>query len=117
MSIKQGLVAEAYAKDYLVQQGLQWIESNFRCPCGEIDLIMRDGDYLVFTEVRARKSARYGNALESIHGGKQKKLVKTASLYLLMKYKKSTPPSRFDVVTFDGIPPRVQWIKNAFSLT
>lgn len=114
MSLKSGFVAEEAARDYLVHQGLQWVESNFRCRLGEIDLIMRDKEYLVFVEVRARASSSHGGALESITYHKQKKLLKTASFYLLTRRLQDKNPARFDVVGFEGRPPQLIWICNAF---
>ena len=117
MSIAQGLVAEEQAKDYLQAQGLKWVESNYRCKMGEIDLVMFDRDCLVFVEVKARKNNSYGGALVSIGVQKQRKLIKTASLYLLVKKLHDKHPVRFDVVTIEGVPPKIDWIKNAFGIS
>ena len=61
MSQKTGALAEQYACEYLTSQGLQWVVSNYRSRLGEIDLIMRDGSYLVFVEVRARASNAFAD--------------------------------------------------------
>lgn len=114
MSQQKGFVAEAHAKDYLTQQGLVWRVSNYRCRLGEIDLIMQDQEYIVFVEVRARSSSAYGNAVDSVTYAKQKKLLKTATLYLLTNNLYDTHPCRFDVLSLQGIPPQIEWIKNAF---
>ena len=114
MSQKIGFAAEKYARDYLCKQGLKLVENNFSCRLGEIDLIMRDGEFLVFVEVRARVSNAHGNALESVNYFKQQKLLKTASYYLLIK-NLTNIPCRFDVLALDGHQPTVSWIKNAFS--
>lgn len=115
MSIKIGLAAEDEARDYLQTQGLTWVESNYRCKLGEIDLIMRDKDYLVFVEVRARTSTRHGNALESVTRFKQKKLIRTALLYLQTKRLLDKQLCRFDVVSIEGQPAQMTWLNNAFS--
>ena len=115
MSITAGLVAEEHARQYLVTQGLTWVESNYRCRRGEIDLIMRHKEYLVFVEVRARTSRTFGSALESITIHKQKKILKTASLYLLTRRLQDKVPVRFDVVSIEGAPPELTGISNAFS--
>ena len=115
MSQKIGFAAEKYASDYLQKQGLKLVESNYSCRVGEIDLIMRDGEFLVFIEVRARTVATYGNALESVNYFKQKKLIKAASYYLLTK-KQTNSPCRFDVFALDGVKPTISWVKNAFGL-
>ncbi|MBA2710903.1 MAG: YraN family protein [Tatlockia sp.] len=116
MSIKAGLVAEEQARNYLVTQGLQWIESNYRCPWGEIDLIMRENNYLVFVEVKARVSQSHGGAAASVTFSKQQKLIKTATNYLQSKKLYDKHPTRFDVLGFDGKGKKVEWIKNAFGL-
>lgn len=115
MSISAGLAAEEIARDYLIEQGMKWVESNYLCRLGEIDLIMRDKDYLVFVEVRSRVSAAYGGAIESITYGKQQKLLRTASLYLLVNKLHDKVAVRFDVVCIEGKPPRLNWISNAFT--
>lgn len=114
MSLVSGFAAEASARDYLIAQGLSWVESNYRCRLGEIDLIMRDKDYWVFVEVRSRASKAYGGAIESITYGKQQKLLRTASLYLLTHKLHESAPVRFDVVSIEGKPPQLTWISNAF---
>lgn len=114
MSIKSGSLAELQARDYLVAQGLKWVSSNFRCSMGEIDLLMRDGSYLVFVEVRARASAVYGGAVASITRSKKQKLIKTASLYLMINKLQDKQPIRFDVLGIEGVPPAITWIKDAF---
>lgn len=115
MSFAVGLTAETSARDFLVKKGLKWIESNYRCKLGEIDLIMRDKDTLVFVEVKFRSSGAYGGALESITVSKQRKILKTASLYLLMRRIHDRYPVRFDVVCLEGTPPVINWISNAFT--
>ncbi len=114
MSRKMGALAEQDACDYLVKQGLQWVASNYSCRLGEIDLIMRDKTYLVFVEVLARASNAFGGALASVSYSKQKKLLKTASLYLLANQLYDKQPIRFDVVSMEGEPTSISWIKNAF---
>ena len=61
-----GGIFENMAADYLVSQGLLILERNYRCRMGEVDLIARDGNYLVFVEVKYRNSSRNGNAAEEI---------------------------------------------------
>ena len=110
-----GAQAELYARKYLVKQGLIWLASNFRCRVGEIDLIMKtcEGE-LVFIEVRRRSSDKFGGAAASVTPSKQKKLIKTAALYLLKHPHQGQHGVRFDVVAFDGKPARLTWIKRAF---
>lgn len=117
MSNSLGNKAEEQARAFLIAKGLRYLDSNYSCRVGELDLIMRDGEYLVFIEVRSRSSIRYGGALASITGSKQKKIIKTAEHYLLCKKIYNQLPCRFDVVTFEGDLSTLEWIKNAFTLT
>lgn len=114
MSQKIGFLAEQSAQNYLISQGLRWIESNYRCRMGEIDLIMRDEDGLVFVEVRARASTAFGGAMASITYSKKQKLIKTAQHYLLSKKFYDKYAFRFDVLSIEGVPPIVTWVKDAF---
>lgn len=114
MSILAGSRAELIAHQYLLKQGLKLVESNFRCKVGEIDLIMYDGAILVFVEVRARTSSEFGDALSSVSYFKQRKLIKTASYYLLKKGLHDKLTVRFDVVALDGSNYKVTWVKQAF---
>ena len=114
MSRKMGSLAEQQACDYLVAQGLHLVESNYNCRVGEIDLIMREGSCMVFVEVRARASNAFGGALASVSYSKRQKLIKTASLFLLTKKLYDKQPIRFDVLSIEGKPSSITWIKNAF---
>ncbi len=103
-----GQEGEKLALHYLNSQGLIWIESNFRRPFGEIDLIMQDKKTLVFVEVRSRAKSQYGGAAASITHSKQRRLTLAAQAYL--QRFKSIPPCRFDVVAIDA--GEVEWLKN-----
>jgi putative endonuclease len=116
MSLKSGLKSEQQARTYLLAQGLGWIESNYRCRWGELDLIMQDKNYLVFVEVRARVSSSFGGAAASVTPSKQRKLIKTASSYLLSRKRYEKQPIRFDVLGFEGSELQIVWLKNAFGL-
>lgn len=108
-----GALAEQWAAQYLMRQGLQPVAQNFRCRHGEIDLIMRDGATLVFVEVRLRRNADFGGAAASIDARKQQRLVRTAQHYLAGLG--HTPPCRFDALLMDDAQGRnAQWLKNAF---
>lgn len=104
---------ERKAQQYLQGQGLKFVQRNFRVKGGEIDLIMRDVDTLVFVEVRYRRSSEYGSAKASITQSKQWRVRKAATLYLQRHYKQ-LPTCRFDAVCIDGDKPQIQWIKSAF---
>ena len=114
MSTAQGVHTEFLARTYLIAQGLIFVTHNFRSRYGEIDLVMQDKDVLVFIEVRARTSHLYGDALSSVTVSQRRKLIKTASYYLLKHGLHDKLPTRFDVVALDGIKPRITWVKNAF---
>ncbi|HVT62726.1 MAG TPA: YraN family protein [Legionellaceae bacterium] len=116
MSQKKGFAAETLACDYLLHQGLHWRASNFRTRAGEIDLIMQDGSYIVFVEVRARTSKAYGDAIESITYAKCQKILRAALYYLQRHGLYDRYMSRFDVVTVQGNPPTIEWIKHAIEM-
>ncbi|TJZ78887.1 YraN family protein [Chitiniphilus eburneus] len=108
--IVRGAAAETQAADYLTRHGLKIVARNWRCRQGEIDLIARDGDTLVFVEVRARADARFGGAAASITAAKQARVVMAARHYL--QTISPLPPCRFDAVCVDG--GRLQWLKGCF---
>lgn len=115
--VAQGTAAEDLALCYLEARGLTLVMRNFRCRTGELDLIMRDGEQLVFVEVRSRRHARYGTPAESVTRTKQQRLLRAAMLYLQRHHR--NPPCRFDVVAIlqaEG-EPQVEWIPDAFQLT
>ena len=115
-SLQIGNAAESLACDYLQQHGLKLICRNYRAPYGELDLIMRDHDYMVFVEVRFRRHARYGSGADSVTASKQDKLIKTALYYLQRHPKQAKQPVRFDVVSLSAVDDRsdIEWIKDAF---
>ena len=109
-----GQAAETRALHYLKKRGLIFVQRNFQCRFGEIDLIMQDTHSLIFIEVKFRTNINFGHGSDFIHSKKQNKIIKTASLFL-----QNTPPlqkksCRFDVVSIR--PSKVEWIKNAFIL-
>ena len=112
-----GREAEAFALQHLLQQGLQLIIRNWSCKRGELDLVMLDSDTVVFVEVRYRRHAGWGGALESVDVRKQEKLTLAAQWFLQTEVKWSNAPCRFDVVAINGDPgnaPALSWIRNAF---
>ena len=110
----RGKTAEARAARFLESKGLVIVERNYHSRHGEIDLIARDGATLVFVEVRARGSNRFGGAAASITAAKQGKLTRTALHYLAGSGR--TPQCRIDAVllTGSGEEGTVEWIRNAF---
>lgn len=112
MKTGDGQAAERIAAAFLQRQGLELLETNYRCRFGEIDLIMRDGKEIVFVEVRLRRSSAFGGAAASITPGKRHKLSLTAEDYLM---RHGATACRFDAIllaSLDTQPP--QWIRNAF---
>ena len=109
--IGAGQDAEDAAFDFLRKQGLSEVERNYRCRFGEIDLIMRDKETLVFVEVRKRSSNRFGGAAQSINARKKTKLLATARHYIAAMGK--IPDCRFDAVLLNGDSP-IEWIRDAF---
>ena len=116
-STVKGRITEDFAKQYLLKQGLTFIESNFHSRQGEVDLIMRDGETYVFVEVKYRKSNAFGGAISAISVSKQNKIKHCVTFYLhqagLNEY---NTPCRVDAVALVGDinQPQVTWIKNAF---
>lgn len=111
----RGAQAEQLAAQYLQQQGLKLLQVNYHCRFGEIDLIMQDGETVVFVEVRLRSNGAFGGAAASIDARKQAKLVKTAQHYLTTL--KRMPPCRFDAIVMSTADiAAIEWLKGAFSL-
>jgi putative endonuclease len=115
MSRQVGQTIEAQTEAYLCQQGLQPVKRNYQCKVGEIDLIMRDKDTIVFVEVRYRRSANYGDGLESITPSKIRKLHRAAEHYLVRQQLVDKIPCRFDVVAVSrpANEYKFNWINNA----
>ena len=101
---------EDEAARFLERQGLALVTRNYRTRFGEIDLICREGEVLVFVEVRLRSSGRFGGAAESITQGKQRRIISAAG-HFLARFR-DPPRCRFDVVLIQEGPP--DWIKAAF---
>jgi putative endonuclease len=110
-----GRLAERQARNYLEQQGLIWVDSNYRCPQGEVDIIMRDRNTLVFVEVRYRAAPDYGSPVETVITQKQRRLIKAAWHYLLENNFVEKINCRFDIV---GLSPdqEICWLQNAFEV-
>lgn len=109
---------ETVALRYLEARGLTLICRNFQCKLGELDLIMRDAQMLVFIEVRYRRCERFGSAVESVDRRKQRKLLRTAQIYLNVQRFSQREPCRFDIlgITLNDAAQeyRFDWIANAF---
>lgn len=106
-----GTVYEKMAGEYLKRKGYEILEYNFRCRFGEIDIIAKDGEYLVFCEVKYRSNEKLGRPEEAVDAKKQKVISKCAAYYLLIR-RLHNIPCRFDVVSIEGT--RIVLFKNAF---
>jgi len=111
---RTGAQAEALAAEFLAARGLAIIARNWRRRVGEIDLVARDGDMLVFVEVRLRRRSDYGGAAASITATKRARMIAAANLYL--SGLRRTPPCRFDAVLLDALDPeRIEWLRDVVS--
>lgn len=114
--INLGRSGEDAACQYLTKLGYQIVERNFRCRMGEIDIIARDDQTLVFVEVKTRASIACGQPFEAVHYFKQRKLIKLAEFYLKRCFQTTCIACRFDVVSIlhSGSGPDIRHLKNAF---
>jgi putative endonuclease len=112
-----GDFGEQAAAAHLAKRGYVLLARKWRCPAGEIDLLMRDGSTLVFVEVRARRGERLGTAEESVDRAKQAKLIALAYAYLEATDVPGDQPWRIDVVALNidraGRVARLEHIRDA----
>jgi putative endonuclease len=101
MSRAAGAVAERRAADHLQQLGYRIVARNWTCRGGELDLVCEHRGTMVFVEVRARKDARHGAAVETVSATKQRRLVHAAEQYLLA-HALHERACRFDVIAIEG---------------
>ena len=99
--------------------GMYLLARNFRRKTGEIDIIAKDGEQLVFIEVRARTNRYFDSAAGSVNRHKQQRIVRTAQLFLQRHSRWAGMPCRFDVIAFEppqsGSRPHIHWIRGAFT--
>jgi putative endonuclease len=112
-TIVRGASAEADAANALLDAGYRIVERNFTCKAGELDIVARDGDILVFVEVRSRTDGGHGHAAEMVSAGKQARVARVAKVYLAMK-RPAFDLCRFDVVAVTG--DRVEILQDAWRL-
>lgn len=107
---------EQRARRDLERAGLRLLAQNYTTRHGELDLVMRDGDGIVFVEVRHRVNAGHGDAATSITRSKQTKLIRTAALWLAAHPQHAQRTCRFDVVSYDGPGEKatMAWLRGAF---
>jgi putative endonuclease len=115
-----GILGEKLAKDYLKKRGYRIRESNYRCPEGEVDIIAEHGDYLVFVEVKTRRSLEFGSPEESITAEKRQRLRAVAAHYQ-QTHDKLPQLWRIDVVAIEldpkNKPSRIELFENAVGET
>lgn len=111
-----GKEGEELARKFLKKKGYKLIEQNYKTPMGEIDVIAKDGETLVFVEVKTRESLEFGQPFEAVNRLKRQKIAKVALSYL--KRFKETPACRFDVlsINYEQDKPRFELIKDAFEI-
>ena len=106
-----GTEKEQLAGAYLEKNGYEIIEYNYRCRQGEIDIIAKDGEYLVFCEVKYRSKMTSGTPFEAVDYKKQRTISRCALFYITKKHFENSP-CRFDVVSVTD--QEIQVLKNAF---
>ncbi|MBU1163049.1 MAG: YraN family protein [Proteobacteria bacterium] len=108
---------ESIAANHLKKNGYKILEQNYRTKLGEIDIIAKDKNTIVFVEVKARSSNRFGNPKWAVTPMKQRKISMVALLYI-KSTKQSNVKARFDVVAISSAKdkPSIEIIKNAFEL-
>lgn len=113
-----GAAAEAAACAHLEAAGLRRLARNVNYRFGELDLVMRDGNTVVFVEVRYRRDDRYGGAMGSVDFRKRRRLVLAARAWLAAQRGLADTSCRFDVVTVQGADEQFEcdWIRDAFRL-
>ena len=111
---KTGTEYEELAARWLTGKGFEILEKNYRCRIGEIDLIAREGGYLVFVEVKYRRTADQGDPEEAVDQRKRRRIGQAAAYYLYLHGLPENTLCRFDVVAL--IPGKYRICKNAFEL-
>ena len=113
-----GAAAEAAALRHLEAAGLQLLARNARFKVGELDLVMRDGETIVFVEVRLRRNGRYGDGFDSVDRRKRQRMVRAAHAWLATRPALAARPCRLDVVSAGDGPGELalDWQRGAFTL-
>ncbi len=117
-TLEFGRSFENHALTYLKKHGLTLIKRNYYCRFGELDLILWDDDYLVFTEVRYRNQQQFGHAAETVTLKKRQKIMLASQYFLMENSTLANHPCRFDIIGITTMKNRLlfDWVKAAFSL-
>jgi putative endonuclease len=113
--LRTGRIGEAHAEKFLKQAGLKIIARNVRVGYDELDLIAKQGEVLIFVEVKTRASEDFGRPAAAVNRAKRKKLSR-AAIHFMKRHKLRPPYIRFDIVEVIGDKPEVRHIQNAFTL-
>jgi putative endonuclease len=110
-----GAIAEEVACRFLIEHGLRPVARNYRCRGGEIDLIMQDRQCLAFIEVRCRASGAFVTPSHTVDTRKQRKIIRTAAMFLSRERRFANVRVRFDVIAIEGRSAEgIRWIRDAF---
>lgn len=109
---KQGNDFEKLAADFLQSKGMTILKLNFYCKMGEVDIIAKDKEYLVFVEVKYRKSNTKGSGFEAVGFNKMRKISRVADYYMYSNHYSGTTSVRFDVVVIEE--GHLKHLENAF---
>jgi len=112
--LKSGELAEIRARQFMEEKEYKTIDTNVHSRFGEIDIIMIKDKELVFIEVRKRSTSSYGNAAQSVHIYKQRKIIHAARYFLQKNPEFTKFNARFDVITIDNLQNNLQWHPCAF---
>lgn len=113
--LRTGRIGEEQAENFLKSAGLKIIARNVRVGYDELDLIAKQGDTLIFVEVKTRASEDFGRPAAAVNRAKRRKLSR-AAMHFLKTHKLRPPYIRFDVIEVVGDKPEIRHIQNAFTL-
>ena len=111
-----GQRGEQRALEFLTRNGLELLHRNYRCRVGELDLVMRDGELLVFVEVRYRKHVCFGGAAQSVDTRKRLRLARAAHIYCQRERVAHDISCRFDVIALGPQQDAIEWYVDAFEV-
>lgn len=112
-NIQKGRIGESMALNYLIKSKASILETNYRINSGEIDIIAKLNEELVFIEVKARSNIKFGYPAEAVNYKKMKKIINTAKYYIL-KNNLNNIPIRFDIIEIYLNENKINHIVNAF---
>ncbi|WP_298634805.1 YraN family protein [uncultured Umboniibacter sp.] len=110
-SVAKGAEYEAHIAQYLTENGVDIVTTNYRCRYGEIDIIASSQESLIFVEVKYRSANTFGRPEDYLTSAKQQKLIKAAHHFLCENQEYQNQPLRFDLITNEN--KEITWIRNA----